>query len=102
MDDLLQNHLFATHAIAAVGSATVGTAFTYPLDTIKKLVQSGEQLSSGSSSKLTAFQILNKVQALSGHSGLYSGFNWLHRRRIFALGARFGIYEVLTEFYKDG
>jgi len=39
MDDLLQNHLFATHAIVAAGSVTLGTAVTYPLDTIKSLIQ---------------------------------------------------------------
>lgn len=39
MDELLQNHLFATHAIAASGSVVFGTALTYPLDTIKSLIQ---------------------------------------------------------------
>ena len=39
MEDLLKNQLFATHAIAATTSVTLGTALTYPLDTIKVLVQ---------------------------------------------------------------
>lgn len=39
MDELLKNNLFATHAIAAAGSVAVGTALTYPLDTLKVLVQ---------------------------------------------------------------
>ena len=34
--------------------------------------------------------------------GLYSGFEWLAWGRILGMGARFGIYEVLTAFYKDG
>jgi len=32
--------------------------------------------------------------------GLYSGFGWLAVGRIFGLGARFGVYEILTAFYK--
>ncbi|XWS74682.1 hypothetical protein CRYUN_Cryun01aG0018900 [Craigia yunnanensis] len=98
MDELLQNHLFATHAIAASGSVVFGTALTYPLDTIKSLIQVG----SGSSKQLSASQVINRVRALSGYSGLYSGFEWLAWGRIFGMGARFGIYEVLTAFYKDG
>ena len=39
MEDLLKNKMFATHAIAAASSVTLGTALTYPLDTIKVLVQ---------------------------------------------------------------
>lgn len=98
MDDLLQNHLFATHAIAAAGSVTLGTAVTYPLDTIQSLIQ----VSSGSSLQLTASQILNKVRAISGYSGLYSGFSWLACGRICGMGARFGTYEVITAYFKDG
>ncbi|XVF40972.1 hypothetical protein PTKIN_Ptkin01aG0243800 [Pterospermum kingtungense] len=98
MDELLQNHLFATHAIAASGSVVFGTALTYPLDTIKSLIQVG----SGSSKPLTAPLVIKRVRALSGYSGLYSGFEWLAWGRIFGLGARFGVYEVLTAFYRDG
>lgn len=32
--------------------------------------------------------------------GLYSGFGWLAVGRIFGLGARFGVYEILTAFSK--
>jgi hypothetical protein len=32
--------------------------------------------------------------------GLYSGFGWLALGRIFGVGARFGIYEILTAFNK--
>ncbi|XP_007031682.2 PREDICTED: mitochondrial arginine transporter BAC2 [Theobroma cacao] len=98
MDELLQNHLFATHAIVASGSVVFATALTYPFDAIKSLIQVG----SGSSKQLTASQVINRVRALSGNSGLYSGFEWLAWGRIFGLGARFGIYEVLTAFCKDG
>jgi len=39
MGEWLKNQLFVSHAIAAVGSVTVATAVTYPLDTIKVLIQ---------------------------------------------------------------
>lgn len=93
----MKNQIFA-HAIAAVGSLTLGTAITHPIDTVKVLVQVG----SGSSKQLTAAQVLDRVQTLSGNSGLYSGFGWLALGRIFGVGARFGTYEMLTAFYKDG
>ncbi|XP_057974014.1 probable S-adenosylmethionine carrier 2, chloroplastic [Malania oleifera] len=98
MEELLKNQVFATHAIAAVGSVTLGTALTYPLDTIKILIQVG----SGSSKVLTTAQVLDRVRSLSGNSGLYSGLGWSVLGRISGVGTRFGIYEILTAFYKDG
>ncbi|KAI8554951.1 hypothetical protein RHMOL_Rhmol05G0135900 [Rhododendron molle] len=96
MDELLKNQVFATHAIAAAGSVAFGTALTYPLDTIKVLIQVG----SGSNKQLTAAQVLDRVKSLSGSSGLYSGFGWLTLGRILGVGSRFGAYEILTAFYK--
>ncbi|XP_058216170.1 mitochondrial aspartate-glutamate transporter AGC1-like isoform X2 [Rhododendron vialii] len=98
MDELLKNQVFATHAIAAAGSVAFGTALTYPLDTIKVLIQVG----SGSNKQLTAAQVLDRVKSLSGSSGLYSGFGWLTLGRILGVGGRFGTCEILTAFYKDG
>uniref|UniRef100_A0A251S9P0 Putative carrier protein n=1 Tax=Helianthus annuus TaxID=4232 RepID=A0A251S9P0_HELAN len=34
--------------------------------------------------------------------GLYNGFGWLATGRMLGVGARFGTYELLTAFYKDG
>ncbi|GFP87089.1 hypothetical protein PHJA_000852700, partial [Phtheirospermum japonicum] len=34
--------------------------------------------------------------------GLYNGVGWLTLGRTLSLGARFGVYEILTAFYKDG
>uniref|UniRef100_A0A2N9H4R0 Uncharacterized protein n=1 Tax=Fagus sylvatica TaxID=28930 RepID=A0A2N9H4R0_FAGSY len=65
MEDLLKNQLFATHAIAATTSVTLGTALTYPLDTIKVLVQVG----SGPGKQLTPAQVLDRVRSLSGNAG---------------------------------
>ncbi|XP_052179527.1 mitochondrial arginine transporter BAC2 [Diospyros lotus] len=98
MDEILKNQTFGIHAIAAAGSVALGAALTYPLDTIKVLIQVG----SGSSKQLTTVQVLNRVQTLSGNSGIYSGLGWLMLGRIFGVGARFGTYEILTAFYKDG
>lgn len=39
MEKFLENHMYTTHAVAAAVSVTLGTAITYPLDTIKTLIQ---------------------------------------------------------------
>ncbi|PON64658.1 Mitochondrial carrier domain containing protein [Trema orientale] len=98
MDELLRNQIFGIHTIAAAGSVTLGTALTYPLDTVKVIVQVG----SGAGKPLTANQALDRVRYLSGYSGLYSGFGWLALGRIFGFGARFGTYEIMTAYFKDG
>ncbi|KAL7001957.1 hypothetical protein U1Q18_003105 [Sarracenia purpurea var. burkii] len=98
MDELLKNQIFATHAIAAAGSVALGVALTYPLDTIKVLLQVG----SDSNKQLTTAHVLDRVKSLSGNSGLYSGVGWLTVGRILGVGARFGTYEIMTAFYKDG
>ncbi|CAH8276623.1 unnamed protein product [Arabidopsis lyrata] len=98
MDKLLENHQFATHAIAASASVSLGTALAYPLDTIKTIIQVG----SGPNKKLSSFQVVNRVLRFSGYSGLYSGLGSLTLGRISGVGGRFGVYEILTAFYKDG
>ncbi|CAB78543.1 hypothetical protein [Arabidopsis thaliana] len=117
MDKLLENHQFATHAIAASASVSLGTALAYPLDTIKTIIQihlgiknSIElQVGSGPNKKLSSFQVFNRVLRFSGYSGimtcssnagLYSGLGSLTLGRISGFGARFGVYEILTAFYK--
>uniref|UniRef100_A0A2P2JBD0 Mitochondrial substrate carrier family protein n=1 Tax=Rhizophora mucronata TaxID=61149 RepID=A0A2P2JBD0_RHIMU len=99
MEELLKNQLVASHAIAAAGSVGLATALTYPLDTVKVLVQVG---SGASSKQLSSIQALSRVRNLSGSSGLYAGLGWLASGRILGVGARFGVYELLTAFYKDG
>ncbi|CDO97487.1 unnamed protein product [Coffea canephora] len=98
MDELLKNNLFATHAVAAAGSVALGTVLTYPLDTLKALIQVG----SVPSKQLRPAKVVQRVQAFSGISGLYRGLGWLMLGRIPSVGARFGTYELLTAFYKDG
>ncbi|KAI3448282.1 hypothetical protein Pfo_004947 [Paulownia fortunei] len=98
MDELLKNKTLAAHAAAATASVTLGTALTYPLDTLKVLIQVG----SSARKPLPVADVLYRVRALSGYSGLYNGVGWLTLGRTFGLGARFGVYEILTAFYKDG
>ncbi|KAI4317386.1 hypothetical protein L6164_025258 [Bauhinia variegata] len=61
MDNLSKNQIFAAHGIVAAGSVALGTAFTYPLDTIKVLAQVG----SSSGKKLTAARVLQRVRLIS-------------------------------------
>ncbi|CAA6655712.1 unnamed protein product [Spirodela intermedia] len=98
MEELLKHHLFATHAIAAAGSVTLASSLTHPLDTLKSLLQVG----AGYRKQTNLSQVLDRVRSLSGFSGLYSGFGWSTFGRNLAIGARFGTYEILTAFYKDG
>ncbi|KAK1440309.1 hypothetical protein QVD17_06134 [Tagetes erecta] len=98
MEDFIKNQTFAIHAVAGAGAITLGTAATYPFETIKTLIQVG----SGPDKQLSAAQVFDRVRKLSGNSGLYNGFGWLAMGRILGVGARFGTYELLTAFYKDG
>ncbi|KAG8364115.1 hypothetical protein BUALT_Bualt19G0093200 [Buddleja alternifolia] len=96
MDELWKYKSFAVHGAAAAGSVTLGNALTYPLDTLKVLIQVG----SSTKKTLTVADVLYRVRALSGYSGLYNGVGWLTMGRISGLGVRFGVYEILTGFYK--
>ncbi|KAI3752804.1 hypothetical protein L2E82_24841 [Cichorium intybus] len=98
MEDFIKNQTFAIHAVAGAGALTLGTAATYPFETIKTLVQVG----SVPDKQLSAAQVFDRVRKLSGNSGLYNGFGWLALGRILGVGVRFGTYELLTAFYKDG
>ncbi|KAL2343763.1 hypothetical protein Fmac_005048 [Flemingia macrophylla] len=98
MEELSQNQTIVVHGIAGTASVAFATAFTYPLDTMKALLQVG----SSASKELDAAQALTRVLSLSGNAGLYNGFSWYAVGRIFGLGARFGVYEILTALCKDG
>ncbi|XP_041991438.1 uncharacterized protein LOC121742382 [Salvia splendens] len=98
MEELLNNKTFALHAAAAAASVSLGTAVTCPLDTLKVLVQVG----STGKRPLAAPDVYHRVRVLPGYSGWYSGVGWLSLGRTLGLGVRFGVYEILTAFYKDG
>lgn len=65
MEDLFKNMTFAAHTSAAVGSIALSVALTYPIDTLKTLIQVG----SDSSKQLTPAQVLHRVRTLSGNAG---------------------------------
>ncbi|KAK6943457.1 Mitochondrial substrate/solute carrier [Dillenia turbinata] len=109
MEEFLRNHIHATHAIAGAGSIAFATTLTYPLDTLKVLIQVG----SASGKQLTASQALYRLNTLSGISGkfilivrfafgMYRGLGLATPGRILGIGTRFEAYELLTAFYKDG
>ncbi|XP_058731370.1 uncharacterized protein LOC131603129 [Vicia villosa] len=98
MGELSKNQIFAVHGIAGAGSIALATAFTYPLDTIKVLIQVG----SSAGKELNANQVVTRVISVSGNAGMFGGFGWLAIGRVFGLGARFGVYEILTAVCKDG
>ncbi|XP_045825025.1 calcium-binding mitochondrial carrier protein Aralar2 isoform X2 [Trifolium pratense] len=98
MEDLSRNQIFALHGITGTGSIALATALTYPLDTIKVLTQVG----SIAGKELNANQVVLRVLSVSGNKGLFSGFGWLAFGRVFGTGARFGVYEILTAYCKDG
>nr|GLL23858.1 mitochondrial arginine transporter BAC2 [Ipomoea trifida] len=98
MKELLKDQTFATHMVAGTWSVVLGTALTYPLDTLKVLLQ----VSADANTRPTTAQVLLKVRTLSGYSGLYNGLGWLAVGRVLGVGTRFGIYELVTSFYKDG
>lgn len=92
---MLEDNLFASHAIAGVGSVALASSLTYPLDTIKVLKQVKskasstclfiimkwfatflilwsvyfvvkKQVGSGSNKQLSSLQVLNRLGSLSG------------------------------------
>ncbi|EPS62082.1 hypothetical protein M569_12711, partial [Genlisea aurea] len=97
MEEIFRNE-FAIHAAAGVGSVALATALTYPLDTLKVLIQVG----SSNKKPLIAADAMYRVLVLSGVSGLYNGLGWLTVGRTLGLGMRFGVYEIVTAFYRDG
>ncbi|KAH1133983.1 hypothetical protein AAZX31_05G110900 [Glycine max] len=98
MNELSQKQTLVVHGIAGAGSVALATAFTYPLDTMKVLIQVG----SSTGKELDHTHVLTRLLSVSGNAGLFNGFGWLLVGRIFGLGARFGVYEILSAFYKDG
>ncbi|KAL5213785.1 hypothetical protein ABZP36_002937 [Zizania latifolia] len=91
--------VFAGHAAAGAAAISASTVAVYPLDTVKTLLQLS---AAGSKQKMGLDQVVDRLMAASGPAGLYSGIGWSILGKLPGLGARFGTYELLTAFYKDG
>ncbi|KAF6164916.1 hypothetical protein GIB67_017119 [Kingdonia uniflora] len=52
--------------------------------------------------KLKASEVMDIVRSVSGNLGLYRGIGWSTLGRIPGVGARFGVFELMSAFYKDG
>ncbi|KAL6514674.1 hypothetical protein OROGR_020253 [Orobanche gracilis] len=98
MVELLKNKTAAVHAAAASASVAIGTALTHPLDTLKVL----EQVGSSAKKSLTLADVFQSSGFIRIFRSLYNGVGWLTLGRTLGLGARFGVYEILTAFDKDG
>ncbi|KAL2630262.1 hypothetical protein R1flu_014948 [Riccia fluitans] len=99
--------LFVRHATALFGAVAVETAAFYPIDTLKTLLQ----VNANGGRKLDVSAVVEGVSKSAGFTGLYGGLCW-HKPpyspvrqllgRLPTLGARFGVYELMTAFNADG
>ncbi|KAG6552698.1 hypothetical protein Mapa_005645 [Marchantia paleacea] len=90
--------LFVRHGAAFVGAVGTETAFFYPIDTLKTLLQ----VNASAGRKLDVSAVVERVSKSSGITGLYGGVGWQLLGRLSSLGLRFGVYELMTAFYADG
>ncbi|CAL5069015.1 unnamed protein product [Urochloa decumbens] len=95
----LGDSVFAGHAAAGAAAISASAVAVHPLDTAKTLVQLG---AAGKNQKMGLRQVVDRLMAASGPAGFYSGIGWSIMGKLPGLGARFGTYELLTAFYKDG
>ncbi|KAM3282236.1 hypothetical protein P3S67_025881 [Capsicum chacoense] len=95
MNELLKNLIFATHAVIVKRFSTIATAFGYPFNSLKALEQVWDQVAVNNSLVLMSSTRLELCQEVQ-----YNGVGWLILGRSLGLGARFGVYEILTDFYK--
>ncbi|MCD7467670.1 hypothetical protein HAX54_005222 [Datura stramonium] len=100
MNELLKNPIFATHAVVAAGSVTLATAISYPLDSLKVLVQvwklMWDQVAVNNSQVLmssTGLELCQEVQAcIVVWGGLTPG-------RSLGLGARFELFMKYLQLF---
>uniref|UniRef100_A0A804RKQ5 Mitochondrial carrier protein n=2 Tax=Zea mays TaxID=4577 RepID=A0A804RKQ5_MAIZE len=95
----LGESVFAVHAVAGAAAISASAVAVYPLDTVKTLLQLG---ATGQKQKMGLRQVVDRLMAASGPAGFYNGIGWSILGKLPGLGARFGTYELLTAFYKDG
>ncbi|KAF7010064.1 hypothetical protein CFC21_024531 [Triticum aestivum] len=93
------DNVFAGHAAAGVAAISASAVAVHPLDTVKSLLQLS---AAGQKQKMGLRHAVDRLMHVSGPAGLYSGIGWSILGKLPGLGARFGTYELLTAFYKDG
>lgn len=95
----LGDSVLAGHAAAGAAAISASAVAVHPLDTVKTLLQLG---AAGQKQKMGLGQVVDRLMSVSGPAGFYSGIGWSIMGKLPGLGARFGTYELLTAFYKDG
>ncbi|KAL6652342.1 hypothetical protein ACP70R_011267 [Stipagrostis hirtigluma subsp. patula] len=95
----LGDSVFAGHAAAGAAAISASAVAVHPLDTVKTLLQLS---ASGKKEQMGLRQVIDRLMSTSGPAGLYSGIGWSVLGKLPGLGARFGTFELLTAFYKDG
>ncbi|RLM73407.1 uncharacterized protein C2845_PM15G15200 [Panicum miliaceum] len=115
----LGDSVFAGHAAAGAAAISASAVAVHPLDTVKTLIQASAHTrissyccllyrcflklgAAGQKQKMGLRQVVDRLMAASGPAGFYSGIGWSIMGKLPGLGARFGTYELLTAFYKDG
>eukprot|EP00249_Psilotum_nudum_P012588 c23871_g1_i1 orf=184-1323(+) len=98
MGDSTRETLFLRHSTAATWAIMAESVYTYPLDTIKTLLQVGAD----ASEIVGVSRVVEAVRSSSGLQGFYGGVGWVLLGRLPVLGVRFGVYELLAAFYRDG
>ncbi|XP_020574190.1 uncharacterized protein LOC110020433 [Phalaenopsis equestris] len=98
MGSPFEGNFVAGHAAAASVAFVLSSSLTHPLDTLKTLLQVG----AGPKQKLSISQVLDRARSVSGIAGLYNGLGWSTMAMVSGMGARFGVFEILSAFYTDG
>lgn len=59
-------------------------------------------MGAGPKQKVDLSQAVDRVRLVSGVSGFYNGLWWSTMAKVSGVGARFGVFEILSAFYTDG
>ncbi|CAK9214675.1 unnamed protein product [Sphagnum troendelagicum] len=97
-----RNALVARQGLAAAAAIASEAAVSYPLDTVKALVQvSANAGKNGVANGGKVWEMAVLVMRV-GVPGAYGGAGWQLLGRLPVLGARFGVYQLSSAFVTDG
>ncbi|GBG91090.1 hypothetical protein CBR_g51824 [Chara braunii] len=82
--------------MAAVSAATVAT---YPMETVKTLMQ---VQSASTAAPVSSLELFRRLRAATGVTGVYRGALWTLSGQVPSLAVRFGTYQLMTAFFQDG